>query len=181
MGTAHKIWRSRKRRGISYVEIIIATMIVGLCFTAILSSIQSSTKTNEASTDHTQAVFLAQQIREMIMNMPFRDPQTPGNTPGPDSSSPATFADDMDDIMGMTYSPPLNSTPRAPSSGNVLGTAITDPALANWSQTITMSWRSPTDLTTEVQAGTSDIVYVQVEVKNSTESILTMGWLVTNN
>ena len=75
--------------------------------------------------------------------------------------------DDIDDLMNVTYCPPRDGQ----------GYAIA--SLPAWSQTITMTWRDPYNLSGTVPAGTSDILYVNVDVKHRNNVVLSSGWLVT--
>ncbi len=58
--------RTRKttRRGFTLLEVAIATLIVAIGITALLTASASCTKTNAAGEELTNAAFLAQEIRE---------------------------------------------------------------------------------------------------------------------
>ena len=157
------------RGGFTLIEVAVATAIVGVGVVAMMTSIAANTKANHAGQSLTHAVFLAQEIREWTIKLPFSDPDPGdvGKPPGPDSSDPQTFVDDLDDLMGVTYSPPRDG----------LGNAIT--YMREWSQTINLTWRDPDSLTTVVSPGTSELVYVQVEISHQGRTTLTTGWLVT--
>jgi len=157
------------RGGFTLIEVAVATAIVGVGVTALMTSLAANTRTNRAGQSLTRAVFLAQEIREWTVKLPFSDPDPGdvGNPPGPDGSNPQTFVDDLDDLMDVTYSPPRDG----------LGNAIT--YMPEWSQTISLTWRDPDSLTTVVSPGTSDLVYVKVEISHQGQTVLTTGWLVS--
>ncbi len=157
------------RGGFTLIEVVVATILVGLSLTAMMVSVRSNTRVNDAGTKLTQASFLAQEIREWTLTLPFRDQDVGdrGKPPGSDGTNPQTWVDDLDDLMNVTYCPPRDGQ----------GFAIT--ALPAWSQTITMTWRDPNDLGATVSAGTSDVIYVNVDVKHRNTVILSSGWLVT--
>ena len=157
------------RSGFSLIEAVVATCIIGVGVTALLSSVAAGTRVNSEGTRVTQAVFLAQEIREWTLKLPFSDPDPAdaGNSPGADGSDPQYFIDDLDDLMDLTYSPPRDGQ----------GIAISD--MTQWSQTITLTWRNPADLTLSVSAGTSDIINVHVEIKHNGEAVLSTDWLAT--
>lgn len=149
-----------------------ATAIIGIGVVALLSSLASGTRTNDAGKTLTQAAFLAQEIREWTLRLPFKDPDPgdAGNPPGPDSTDPQTFVDDLDDLYapaGLTFSPPHD------------GQGRDIPNMTAWSETLSLTWRSPTDIAAVVSPGTSDLIYVQVTVQYNGRDVLTTGWLVS--
>jgi len=155
-------------RGFTLTEVCIAMALIGFGILSLLHAMGAGTNVNQAGRDLTQAVFLAQEIREWTVQLPFRDPD-PGdadNPPGPDGTSPQTFVDDLDDLMGVTYSPPRDAT----------GTAITN--MTDWSQTINLGWHAPDDLLTPVEAGSTGVIRVSVTVRHQGQDVLTSSWLV---
>jgi len=158
-----------RRHGMTLIEVAVATAIIAIGVTAVMVASTSTTGATDAGRKLTQAIFLAQEIREWTLKLPFSDPDDGdrGNPPGPDGSSPQVLVDDLDDLMDVTYSPPRDGQ----------GVAICD--MAGWSQKITITWRTPEDLTQTVTPGSTDVVNVQVEVAYKGRSILTTSWLVT--
>lgn len=156
------------RGGFSLLEVMMAIATVGIGITAMLTAVTSSTRINGEGRRITQAAFLAQELREWTVKLPFIDPDPAdaGNPPGPDGTSPQTYVDDLDDLMDVTYSPPRDGQ----------GSSIAD--MVGWSQEITLTWRDTENLSTVVQAGSSDIIHVQVAVSKDGTEILTTSWLV---
>jgi len=76
------------------------------------------------------------------------------------------FVDDLNDLMGVTYSPPRDA----------YGAPIAD--MVGWSQTIEMTWRDPDNLTSVVADGASDILHIQVTVSFQGRQILSTGYLI---
>lgn len=128
--------------GFTLVEVVVATIIVGIAVTALVTGVASATRVNGQSQKLTTAVFLAQELREWTLRLPF------------------------DSLTGGTYAPPIDGT----------GAAMTD--RPGWSETVTLSWRSSDNLSAVVTAGSSDVVYVQVEVFFQGNSMMKTGWLV---
>ncbi len=161
--------RSVRPGGFSLIEVMVASAILGLGVTALLSAVGSGSSATSASREVTEAVFLAQEIREWTLKLPFSDPDPADadNQPGPDGSDPTSFLDDLDDMLNVTYSPPRDG----------LGYMIHD--MTGWSQKISLTWRSATDLTTVVSNGSSDIIHVNVEILHQDRLIMTTGWLAT--
>lgn len=162
--------RSARDGGFSLIEVAVATVTIGVAVAALLTTVSSGTQTNDAGKRLTQAVFVAQEIREWTLRLPFTDPDPgdQGNPPGPDGSSPQVWVDDLDDLMDVTYQPPRDGR----------GYAITD--MPRWSETLTLTWRNPDNLSAEAADGSTDVVHVQVEVRYRDRPVLTTGWLVTN-
>jgi prepilin-type N-terminal cleavage/methylation domain-containing protein len=158
----------RARDGFTLTEVAVATVLVGIALTALMVSLAAGSRTNRAGQQLTQAVFLVQEIREWTLKLPFSDPDAndAGNPPGTDGSDPQVFVDDLDDLMNVTYSPPRDGRGQAISS------------MAGWSQTLTLTWRNPDNLTAVVPDGSSDIIHVKVDVSYRGQPVLSSGWLV---
>jgi type II secretory pathway pseudopilin PulG len=157
------------RGGFSLIEAVVAIAVVGFGVASLMVAMASGTQVNARSEEITQATFLAQQIREWTMTIPFYD-QDEGdkdNPPGPDGTDPQTFVDDLDDLMGVTYSPPRDGE----------GDPLSD--MDGWSQTIEISPRRPDDIRSEVQSGWSTVLYVEVTIRRDGREVLRTGWYVT--
>jgi prepilin-type N-terminal cleavage/methylation domain-containing protein len=162
------------RDGFTLIEVAVATTIVGVGLAALMVSVESSTRVNDVGGKMAQGTFLAQEIREWTLALPFSDPD-PGdanNPPGPDGIDPHVFVDDLDDFLGFdgkgtTYKPPRDGM------GNVIS------SLPDWSQTITLSWRDPNDVAASAGVGTTDVVYVHVDVGYRDKTVYGTNWLVT--
>lgn len=160
-------------RGFTLIEVLVSIIIIGMGIVALLASAASSTKVNDSGRKLTSASFLAQEIREWTIKLPFSDPDTgdQDNPPGPDGSDPQYFVDDLDDLSGtnnegVTYSPPRDGQ----------GAPIAD--MTNWSQQIELTWRDPDSLNTVVGVGASDVIYVQVTILHKGMEVLKTGWIV---
>jgi prepilin-type N-terminal cleavage/methylation domain-containing protein len=157
------------RDGFTLIEVAVATAIVGIGVAALMAALAAGTRTNRAGQKLAQAAFLIQEIREWTLKLPFSDTDADdfGNPPGSDGWDPQVWVDDLDDLMGVTFSPPRDGR----------GQAIT--SLVGWSQTLTLTWRDPDNLTSVVTPGTSDIIHVKVDVAfQQGPPILSGGWLV---
>ena len=150
------------------IEIAVATAIIALGVTAIMVSSTSTTQVNSTGHKLTKALFLAQEIREWTLKLPFSDtdPGDKENPPGPDGTDPQVFVDDLDDLMDVTYSPPRDGQ----------GVAIAD--MPGWSQQISITWHNPSSLLQIVAPGSSNVVAVEVKINYQGQNILTTSWLV---
>jgi len=162
-----RTFRRSIRSGFTLVEAAVATALIGIALASLLTALQSGTRTNEASRRLTQAIFLSQEICEWALRLPFEDPEESGETPGSEEGDPPLAVDDLDDLMGVTYSPPRDA----------YGSAITD--MSGWSETITLTWRDSSNVATVVPDGSSDVVHVQVSLSYQGRQVLTNDWLVT--
>ncbi len=156
------------RRGFTLIEALIATFMVGLGVSAMMVATKSGTQVNAEARDITQAVYLWQEVREWTLKLPFKDPDTPEEYPGPDTGEdPQVFVDDIDDLMYVTYDPPRDGTGQAASD------------MTGWSQQISLRWCDPNCIAATVSPGTSDLIYVEVTILYEGQSVLKAGWLVT--
>jgi hypothetical protein len=157
-----------------------AAMIIGIVFVGVLMTMSVSTEANIAASDLTVAITLAQQIRETTMAVPFEDPQTPDNPPGPDGSGPNTFIDDMDDVYGQTYSPPRSAMPDDGDNVNRLGALLSE--YTGWSQVIAITYRNPDNLAEITYPGginvPTDLAVVQCSIYKGSELIYVTEWLL---
>ena len=170
------------REGFTLPEVLVASAVVALCFVAVLTAFQSGMTASDASNRKTIAVFLAQEVREWTLSLPFRDPDEPGETymPGNDGASPQIFVDDLDDLMGQTYSPPMSAERQYSKGNNLIGTPLVD--LRDWSQTIRITYRAeddPAEVSYDESGGTmTGIARVEVTIRHRGEEELTVSWLV---
>ncbi len=160
-------------------------MILGMGIGGIMMAMGSAAELNSEGVRMTKASYLAQQIREWTLDLPFRDPDTPDADPGSDGLSPLSFVDDLDDLYrdgGLVYSPPV--TP--PLGDYIDGTDDTMrpvylTGLTGWKQTIVLTWRSTSNPSQIVTPGSTDLIHVQVTVSENNEDLLTTGWLIREN
>lgn len=165
------------RGGFTLIEVAVATIIVGVGLAALMVSVESSTRVNDVGGKLAQGTFLAQEIREWTLALPFSTPVAGEvhNAPGPDGGvDPHVFVDDLDDFLGLdgrgtTYKPPRD------------GMGVEISSLPDWSQTITLSWRDPNNVAAAAPQGngTTDVIYVHVDVGYRNKTVYGTNWLVT--
>ncbi len=156
-------------KGFTLVEVLVTSVLMGIGITSMMAGISSSNQVNSAGSDISQAVLLMQDVREWTMNLPFRDPDIgdAGNGPGSDGISPQEFVDDLDDLMDVTFSPPKNS------HGETLY------EMSDWSETITLTWRSLSNVSQAVTDGSTTVINVQVTIQHQGQDVMTSSWLRT--
>ncbi len=127
----------RSYSGFTLIEVAMTTAIVGTAVLAIMSAQQAYHTHNDVAAKNSTALMLANEIRELTLELPFNDPITGNATFGPeaDETNVDPFVavinfDDLDDFYSsgssLTFSPPINAL-RQPI-----------PNMNRWSQIITV-------------------------------------------
>jgi hypothetical protein len=100
----------RPRCGLTLLEVIVSTLIVGLMTVASLNSLGAATRSATSIGDRAIALGLADDLMAEILPLPYSDPNTtPTFGPeGAESSGPRSAFDDVDDFHGWNQSPPKN-------------------------------------------------------------------------
>jgi prepilin-type N-terminal cleavage/methylation domain-containing protein len=100
----------RPRRGLTLLEVIVSTLIVGLMTVASLNSLGAATRSAMSIGDRAIALGLADDLMAEILPLAYSDPNTtPTFGPeGAESSGPRNVFDDVDDFHGWNESPPKN-------------------------------------------------------------------------
>jgi len=155
------------RRGFTLLEAALATIIVGVGVLAMVSAQQAFHMKNRWSTHASTGTWLANEIREMTLNLPRHDPVTGLDTWGPEDNevSVADF-DDLDDFDGMAgdgiiFAADLGNGPVNARRGII-------PNMDGWSQTVTVFNVDPQDMmgdAGDVDDGSTDMVVVEVLVE----------------
>jgi hypothetical protein len=131
-----------------------AIVIVGVGIVALITCLGAGSKVNGAGRDLTQAVFLAQEMREWTVQLPFSD------------ANLGTTLSSLYVAGGATY--PL------PKGGD--GNSIAN--MPGWSQVLTLSWRDPNNLLTTVSPNTSTVINVQVSARMQGVEVFSTNWIV---
>ena len=133
-----------KRDGFTLIEVLIAVILVGLAIASLVAANNSFTKTNAAGTDLSTAEFLVEQIRELTA---------------------MTAYDELDDLDGVSFSPPISAD----------GNALDDSAA--FSQQITVDNVDAANFENVVPDHSSDFVRVTVRVLLNSKEISSAGWI----
>lgn len=163
------MWSDRRKKGFSLVEVAASTAFIGLGIAALMAALNSGTQMNDAGQEITQATYLAQEIREWAMRLPFHDPDNPTTLLGVDTGENqqnAATIDDVKDLHGAVYNPPRNA------KGDPIN------SLTGWEQHISVQYRLATKLTDEDTTKTSDVVYVTVDIYHVGNKVFSTGFLV---
>ncbi len=113
------------------VEVLVASVIVGMMVVAALDAIGMAARTRRINADRLTGPGLARDLLAEIMALPYEDPESPGGGIGVDagesSSARATF-DDVDDYHNWSSASGVN---RDGTSRN---------GYAGWTHAVTVAW-----------------------------------------
>lgn len=158
--------RREPRRGFTLLETSLAIVIIGSGLVAVLQLLAAGTISNEAATDLTTAVNLANNIHEITVRLPLFDPHYP-TTWNPHLSSVSSFAG-VSEFDGSTFSPPIDAS-RQPIA-----------SYSNWSQVVTVQSVADSNLNTVIADSTSEwTARVTVQVLSGTQVVYQTSWLAT--
>lgn len=169
-----KVVSSRRAAGFTLIEVAVASIIVALSVLSIMAAQQAYTRVGDAAQKSDVALSLANEIREITMNLPLVDPITGGGTFGPetDETSVAHY-DDLDDFAGsggggVTFSPPINA----------LRQII--PNMQGWSQKLTVQNVTKDNIGgAAVTNGSTDLLRMTVGVERDGVEYARLTWLST--
>lgn len=161
-----KIENRKSIRGFTLIEVLIATILVGLAIAALLGANSSFTMANGVGTDMSTAEFLAEQIRELTAMLPVVDPDTKTAFDTPEASW--TSYDDVDDFDGFS----------SPSTGPIAADRSVLTGFASFSQVVTVDKVLASDLDSVVaDTATSDFVRVTVQVLQNGRQVVSASWI----
>lgn len=127
--------RNPKSQGLTLIEVVASTMIVGMMAVATLNALGAATKSSDAIGNRAIALGLADELLSEIIQLPYSDPEGSavfGRETG-ELATPRSAFDDIDDFNGWTASPPQYRD----------GTVI--PNRTNWRQTVVVTRVTPTN------------------------------------
>jgi prepilin-type N-terminal cleavage/methylation domain-containing protein len=158
-------------RGFSLIEVLIATVLVGMAIAALVAANGSFSMANVAGADLSTAEFLVEQIRELTTMLPVVDPDvTTWTALGPEGAESTLNAyddvDDWDDFDSTSLGGPINAQ------------RATLTALAAFNQQITVQKLNPSNFD-EVwgDATGSDFVRVTVTIVQNGRPISSASWI----
>lgn len=155
------------RRGFTLVEVLIASAIMGILFVALMEAFRTGLQMLEHSQRVTIASSLAEEVHQMTLTLPLEDPE--GGGWGPEAGEVGPPYDDIDDLDGHGFWPPVNAD----------GMQIN--GLDEYRQEVSVASVSEQDFGDEVEHGTSGVSRVTVTVTCRGEEICRMSWLVVGS
>lgn len=118
------------RRGFTLIEAMLSVVIVGTGVLGAMQLFANCTAQNREATHMSAAMFLANNVQELMAELPFSDPSGTG-TGREEAGQPISVWDDLDDFNGHSAQPPLDAN-REPIAGmadfrQVISVASVDP------------------------------------------------------
>ncbi len=154
----------RYQNAFTLIEVLFATILVGLAVASLVVASGSFTKVNGAGADLSTAEFLIEQIRELTALLPVIDPQSGVATFGPEEAALSAY-DDLDDFNGENFSPPIRAD----------RVVLND--FAAFSQRITVENVSASNFEQVVSHHSSSFVRVTVKVFLNSREISSTSWI----
>ena len=158
---------SKSCSGFTLLEVLVATLLVGIAVASLLTVSGAFTQVNAAGIDMSTAEFLLEEIRGLTTSLAVIDPETGTDTFGAESGENLASYDDLDDFDGVTFSPPID---------------INRTQLSNFSffsQVITVENVSTSDFTVTVGDHLSPIVKITVRILLNGGEISSSSWIKT--
>lgn len=152
-------------QGFSLIEVLIATMLVGLAVASLMAANGAFTQANGAGTDLSTAEFLIEQMRELTALLPVIDPESETSTFGPETGETLATYDDLDDFDNASFSPPINSE------------RATLPEVGAFTQQVTVENVNASNFQQVVADHTSNFVRVTVRIYLNSREISSARWL----
>lgn len=170
-----KINNQTSPAGFTLIEVLIASVLVGLAIAALLGANSSFSLANATGADLSTGEFLVEQIRELTMMLPAVDPAIPAGTAvtvlGRETGETtlATY-DDVDDFDGFD-----SSTLGAPIDAR----RATLPALAAYRQQVTVQKvnKSNFDQTVLDSDTSTDFVRITVQILENGRPLCSASWV----
>jgi len=167
------IQRQTSIRAFTLVEVLIATILVGLAIAALLAANGSFSMANAAGADLSTAEFLTEQIRELTTMLPVADPATTAWTAlGPEGDETTVDAyDDVDDFDGFDS---------AALGGPIDALHTPLPNLAAFRQQVAVQRLNPSNFDetwADDHNPSSDFVRVTVTILQNGRSIGSASWM----
>ena len=152
------------KRGFTLIEVLVATMLLGLAIASLVATNISLTRANGAGADLSTAEFLVEQIRELSTLVAVVDPEGGTASFGAEEGSLADY-DDLDDFDGAVFSPPIDA-----------GRSVLSDFGA-FSQQVVVENVSGSNFEQVIGDHTSDFVRVTVTVLLNSEPISSASWI----
>ena len=110
--------RPPRRAAFTLIECALTLVIIGVGTVGMLQFMAAGTMSNAESSELLTGLNLANHVREMSRGLKFADPTTP-TTWGAEAAETTATYDDIDDLDGKSFSPPLDARRQSLSSSRI--------------------------------------------------------------
>jgi prepilin-type N-terminal cleavage/methylation domain-containing protein len=155
-----------RTRGFTLLETALATVIVGVGVMATMQVMAAGTMSNDAAGNMGTGVQLAHNVRELSLGLPFADPVYGMSHWGLEPGETALTANDLDDLDGAVFSPPINARRQVV------------PNMSDWKQTVRVDSVDPSAVTGAVPSGSTAVYRVTVTISRSNQNVYSTNWLI---
>lgn len=152
------------RSGMTLVEVMVATVLIGIALSAMVGANGYITQTNRAGCDLSVAESLLEHIKEKTEALPVVDPETSNAQLGPEEAD-WTLYDDLDDFDGASFCPPIDAR------GNVLNQWST------FTQQVVVQNVKVDDMATSVADLASNFYRVTVTILHQQKPVTSGSWI----
>jgi hypothetical protein len=90
--------RMINRSGLSQVEVVVSSLIVGMVLVGALNALGAATRTNRVAAQQLDAPGLAHQLMGEILALPYEDPEVEGSPIGTETGEMSVTRADFDDL-----------------------------------------------------------------------------------
>ena len=133
----------KKHRGLSLIEVVASTLIVGVMLVAALNTLGAVFRSQRLNAARLTGPGLAYELMGEILSLPYADPEEPGSLMGRDSSESggdrADF-DDVDDYDDWSASGPEDKN------------GVEHPGYVGWERTVQVIWVNVGAISTSVSS-----------------------------
>jgi hypothetical protein len=144
----------QSRRGLSQIEVVVSSLIVGVVLVGALNVLGGATRTNRVAAEQLDAPGLAHQLMGEILALPYEDPEEPGGNIGKESGESGgdrVDYDDVDDYHGWNMDPPQYKD----------GTPV--PGAIGWERVVLVKYFDPSTGSTGLTDTGVKLITVQVD------------------
>lgn len=158
--------------GFTLIEAAMTTAIIGIAFVAVLELFSACTRQNRYASNSTVAMMLAQHTQEMMIGLPFADPNPLSAVFGAETGEALANYDDIDDFAGLSFNPPIDAQ-RQPID-----------ELSQYTQTITVTNANADQPSASGTAGNalriSVVITYRANESAPVEQVYSYSWLTMN-
>ena len=129
----------QKHRGLSLIEVVVSTLIVGVMLVAALNTLGAVFRSQRLNAARLTGPGLAHELMGEILSLPYEDPNDPGDSIGRESGESGGDRVDLDDV---------DDYDNWSASGPEDKDGVEHPGYAGWERTVQVGWVNLVSLAT---------------------------------